>query len=64
MNVSYDAPPLDFSFKEIESLEGLNNLPDMCTLDGWDGVMIGPSDLAISMGEVPNFPPKSQLVKD
>ncbi len=51
-------------FPQIESLQGLNNLPEMCTLDGWDGVMIGPSDLAISMGEVPNFPPKSQLVKD
>ena len=51
-------------FPQIESLQGLNNLPDMCTLDGWDGVMIGPSDLAISIGEVPNFPPKSQLVKD
>ena len=51
-------------FPQIESLQGLNNLSEMCTLDGWDGVMIGPSDLAISMGEVPNFPPKSQLVKD
>jgi 2-keto-3-deoxy-L-rhamnonate aldolase RhmA len=53
-----------FLFPQIESLQGLNNLSEMCTLDGWDGVMIGPSDLAISMGEVPNFPPKSQLVKD
>ena len=51
-------------FPQIESLQGLNNLPEMCTLGGWDGVMIGPSDLAISIGEVPNFPPKSQLVKD
>ena len=51
-------------FPQIESLEGLNNLSEMCTHNGWDGVMIGPSDLAISMGEVPNFPPKSQLVKD
>lgn len=39
---------------QIESLKGLENLDAMATLDGVDGVFIGPSDLAASMGHLGN----------
>ncbi|WP_298477762.1 aldolase/citrate lyase family protein [uncultured Maribacter sp.] len=35
---------------QIESLECVKNLPELCKLDGVDGFIIGPRDLAMSMG--------------
>ena len=35
---------------QIESLRGLENLEDICAIDGVDGVFLGPSDLSASMG--------------
>lgn len=35
---------------QIESVQGLDNLDDILTIDGIDGVFIGPADLAASMG--------------
>ncbi len=35
---------------QIESLECVKNLPELCKIDGVDGFIIGPRDLAMSMG--------------
>jgi len=35
---------------QIETLDCVKNLKDMCALDGVDGFIIGPRDLAMSMG--------------
>ncbi|KAA1244914.1 HpcH/HpaI aldolase/citrate lyase family protein [Aquimarina sp. RZ0] len=35
---------------QIESMECVKNLPEMCKIDGVDGFIIGPRDLAMSMG--------------
>ena len=35
---------------QVESVTGLDNLEAICAVDGVDGVFIGPSDLAASMG--------------
>ncbi len=35
---------------QIESMECVRNLPDLCKIDGVDGFIIGPRDLAMSMG--------------
>jgi 4-hydroxy-2-oxoheptanedioate aldolase len=35
---------------QVESVEALSNLEEICAVDGVDGVFIGPADLAASMG--------------
>lgn len=35
---------------QVETVEGLNNLEKIASVDGVDGVFIGPADLAASMG--------------
>ncbi len=35
---------------QIESMECVKNLPELCKIDGVDGFVIGPRDLAMSMG--------------
>ena len=35
---------------QIETLEAVENLDDILTVDGVDGIMIGPADLGWSMG--------------
>lgn len=35
---------------QIETLQCVKNLPEMCKVDGVDGFIIGPRDLAMSMG--------------
>ena len=37
-------------FAQIETLETVKNLPEICTIEGLDGVFIGPGDLSASMG--------------
>ncbi|WP_394972647.1 HpcH/HpaI aldolase/citrate lyase family protein [uncultured Croceitalea sp.] len=35
---------------QIETMECVKNLPELCKIDGVDGFIIGPRDLAMSMG--------------
>ena len=35
---------------QVESMECVNNLDELCQIDGVDGFIIGPRDLAMSMG--------------
>lgn len=35
---------------QIESMECIKNLPELCNIEGVDGFIIGPRDLAMSMG--------------
>lgn len=37
----------------IETRQGLDNLEAICAVDGLDGVFVGPSDLALALGEPP-----------
>ncbi len=39
---------------QIESRTGLNNLDRILEVDGYDGIFIGPSDLAASLGHIGN----------
>lgn len=39
---------------QIETLEAVENLDDILTVDGVDGIMIGPADLGWSMGFMPH----------
>jgi 2,4-dihydroxyhept-2-ene-1,7-dioic acid aldolase len=39
---------------QIESGKGLDNLDEILQVDGYDGVFIGPSDLAASLGQIGN----------
>lgn len=39
-------------FPMIESREAIRNLPEMCAVEGVDGFILGPRDLALSMGYV------------
>ena len=39
---------------QVESVTGLENLDDILSVDGVDGVFIGPADLAASMGHLGN----------
>ncbi len=39
---------------QIETLEAVENLDDILTIDGVDGIMIGPADLGWSMGFMPH----------
>jgi 4-hydroxy-2-oxoheptanedioate aldolase len=39
---------------QIETVEGLRNLEEIATVEGVDGVFIGPADLAASLGHIGN----------
>ncbi len=39
---------------QVESVKGLENLDEILTVDGIDGVFIGPADLAADMGQMGN----------
>lgn len=39
---------------QLETLEAIEHLDEICTIDGIDGVFIGPADLAASMGHLGN----------
>ncbi len=41
----------------IETREAMSNLEAICNTDGIDGVYVGPSDLALSLGHPPNGTP-------
>jgi len=40
---------------QVETMEAIGRLRDIASVDGVDGVFIGPSDLAASMGHLGNF---------
>jgi 4-hydroxy-2-oxoheptanedioate aldolase len=40
---------------QVETLDAVKRLPEIAAVDGVDGVFIGPSDLAASMGHIGNF---------
>lgn len=40
---------------QVETLDAIARLPEIAAVDGVDGVFIGPSDLAASMGHLGNF---------
>jgi 4-hydroxy-2-oxoheptanedioate aldolase len=40
-------------FAMIETAAALNNLSEICAVDGLAGIYVGPADLALSMGVVP-----------
>ena len=42
----------------IETKEALNNLDEIMTTPGLDGIYIGPADLSLAMGEKPSFDKK------
>lgn len=39
---------------QLETVEAIGHLDEICTIDGIDGVFIGPADLAASMGHLGN----------
>jgi 4-hydroxy-2-oxoheptanedioate aldolase len=45
-------------FAMVETRQGLNHLRDILSVDGLDGVYIGPSDLSLSMGKTPTLDPQ------
>ena len=51
---------------QVESVIALENLESICAVEGVDGVFIGPSDLAASMGHVgnPNHPEVKLAIED
>lgn len=42
----------------VESRQAIDNLDDILSVPGLDGIYVGPSDLAVSMGENAGFDPK------
>lgn len=46
----------------IETRRGLDNLDDILAIEGLDGVFIGPSDLAMALGEPPAPDSRSPIV--
>ncbi len=46
----------------IETEEALNNVDEIMTVDGLDGIYIGPNDLALSLGNPPNPEPTAPNV--
>jgi 4-hydroxy-2-oxoheptanedioate aldolase len=40
---------------QVETMEAIGRLRDIASVEGVDGVFIGPSDLAASMGHLGNF---------
>lgn len=51
---------------QVETVEALENLPDIAAVEGVDGVFIGPSDLSASMGYIgqPAHPEVKRAVLD
>lgn len=48
----------------IETKEAVANLSDILTVEGLDGVYVGPADLANSLGVAPGFDPEDATVVD
>lgn len=52
------------SLAMIETFEAVGNAEAICATEGLTGIYVGPSDLAISMGEGPGLDRPEGLVKD
>jgi 4-hydroxy-2-oxoheptanedioate aldolase len=48
----------------VETVAALNQLDDILSVPGLDGVYVGPADLALSMGVPPGFDPVNKDVRD
>ncbi|MDA0663373.1 MAG: aldolase/citrate lyase family protein [Proteobacteria bacterium] len=48
----------------IETRQALENVDEIMSVPGLDGIYIGPNDLAISMGYEPSYMPQNQEVAD
>jgi 4-hydroxy-2-oxoheptanedioate aldolase len=46
----------------IETRQGVSNLPEILSVQGLDGVYIGPSDLSFSLGRTPTLDPSDAAV--
>jgi len=46
----------------IETREALDNLDSILSVEGLDGIYVGPADLAISLGKKPGFDPTDEVV--
>ncbi len=46
----------------VETRQALKNLDDIVSVDGLDGVYVGPSDLSLSMGKTPTLDPSDEEV--
>lgn len=51
-------------FAMIETRKALDNLEEIVTVEGLDGVYVGPADLALSLGYRPGFDPTDAEVVD
>src|SRR5438067_3851662 len=49
-------------FAMVETLEALADLEGITSVDGLDGVYVGPSDLSLSMGKAPSLDPQDDDV--
>src|SRR2546422_1987424 len=49
-------------FAMVETREALANLEEIVSVDGLDGVYVGPSDLSLSMGKTPTLDPQDEEV--
>jgi len=49
-------------FAMVETREALENLGGIVSVDGLDGVYVGPSDLSLSMGKAPSLDPQDDEV--
>jgi 4-hydroxy-2-oxoheptanedioate aldolase len=47
----------------IETLDGLMNIDDICSVEGLDGIFIGPNDLGLAMGKGSSGDPTDDTVK-
>ena len=50
-----DANSSNLAFAMIETREALDNLDEIMSVEGLDGIYIGPSDLAFALGYTPQF---------
>ncbi len=49
-------------FAMVETRAALNNLKEIVSVDGLDGIYVGPSDLSLSMGKTPTLDPQDAEV--
>jgi 4-hydroxy-2-oxoheptanedioate aldolase len=49
-------------FAMVETRTGLDNLKEILSVDGLDGVYVGPSDLSLSLGKTPSLDPQDAEV--
>jgi 4-hydroxy-2-oxoheptanedioate aldolase len=49
-------------FAMVETREGVNNLDEILSVKGLNGVYVGPSDLSLSMGKQPTLGPTDKEV--